>query len=214
MIRLTLEKTGFPMAVVTDVGDFHLWPVTKYQFEQFMSESDKYDDKWYHSILSLNQPIPYNSFSEKNYERLFMTGILPAEAIDFARWLGDHFDLPTGEEWKKFYCAINNEVDIFLSPYGLSTPAITIREKMAGFQRTPLKYSFLQEGIVEWVKEKKDKEYNRFAGRGAPRASFFPNTWNPLDDSIQVININQRIFYFGFRLIRRYSKLKVPGRRR
>ena len=197
------------MAVVAGVGDFHLWPVTKYQFEQFMAETDKYEDKWYNSILSMNQSIPYTSFSEKNYERLFMTGILPAEAIDFAHWLGDRFDLPTVEEWKRFYCAINKEVDIPLEPYGLSNPATSIQEKMAKFQRTPLRYSFLQEGIAEWVKEKKDKEHSQYAGRGAPRDSFIPNTWKPLKDSIQVIDINQRIYYFGFRLIRRRHRGRV-----
>jgi hypothetical protein len=80
----------------------------------------------------------------------------------------------------------------------LSPPAVVIREKTGKFLRTPLAFSFLQGGVVEWV-----KEGSRCAGRGAPRSSFFPNAWNPLEDSIRVIDSNERIFYFGFRLIKK-----------
>jgi formylglycine-generating enzyme required for sulfatase activity len=198
MTQLTFDKTGFPMLRVRKVGAFHLWPVTKCQFKRFLSETDQYGDKWYDSILSLNEPISFENLSESNYERLFMTGILPREAMDFAGWLGEDFDLPTEAEWKKFYRTVKNLFNIRLSPYGLSDSAVTLGQKIGGFLRTPLTFSFLQGGVVEWLKGEKG-----YVGRGSPRDSFFPNAWNPLNDSIHAIDRNERIFYFGFRLIRR-----------
>ena len=187
------------MVVMRGVGTFHLWPVTKFQFEQFMSENNRYGDEWYEKILSLNKRISYRNFSGIDYERLFITGVLPHEAIAFARWLGKGFDLPTEAEWKKFYKAISNVVfDSHSQPSALSTPAVTLWKRRAGFLQTPLEFSCLQGGVVEWVKGE-----NRYAGRGAPRYSFFPNAWNPPDDSIRVIDKKERIIYFGFRLIKR-----------
>ena len=198
MTQLTFDKAGFPMLRVRKVGAFHLWPVTKFQFEQFMSETGRYGDKWYDSILSINEGISFENLSEGNYERLFMTGILPGEAMDFAGWLGEDFDLPTEGEWKKFYRAVKNLFNIRLSPYGLSDPAVTLGRKIDEFLNTPLTFSFLKGGVVEWLKGEKG-----YVGRGAPRDSFFPNAWNPLNDSIRAIDRKERIFYFGFRLIRR-----------
>jgi hypothetical protein len=198
MTQLTFDKTGFPMLRIRKLGAFHLWPVTKCQFEQFMSETDRYGDKWYDSIRCLNEPISFENLSEGNYERLFMTGILPREAMDFARWLGEDFDLPTEEEWKKFYRVVKSLFDIRLSPYGLSDSAVALGRKIDEFLHTPLTFSFLQGGVVEWLKGEKG-----YVGRGTPRDSFFPNAWNPLNDSIRAIDRKERIFYFGFRLIRR-----------
>lgn len=192
------------MAAVPGVGVFHLWPVTKFQFEQFMWETNRYGDKWYDSILSLNKRISYRFFSETDYERLFITGILPEEAMDFARWMGEGFDLPSAAEWEKFYQFMNNRKGLCLPLHlDLSPPASAVKQKAGKFLHTPLAFSFLQGGVVEWLKES-----SRFAGRGAPRSSFFPNAWNPLEDSIRVIDINERIFYFGFRLIRRLTPQK------
>lgn len=202
MIRILYDKTGFPLLKVWRVGAFHLWPVTKIQFRQYMAESGKYGDEWYQSVCSINEPVSPETFSQDNYERLFMTGVLPVEALDFAHWLGEGFDLPTEEEWKKLYYAVNGHLFNFrLSQYALSAPASLLQEKFSRFLRTPLAYSFLQEGVVEWVKGEKG-----YVGCGAPRDSFFLNAWNPPDDVIRTIDSRERIFYFGFRLIRRDSK--------
>ncbi len=39
-------------------------------------------------------------------ERLFITGLWPDEALAFARWLGEGFDLPTLAEWRAIYAAL------------------------------------------------------------------------------------------------------------
>jgi hypothetical protein len=199
MIRITYDKTGFPMLRLWRVGAFHLWPVTKIQFKQYITECDRHGDEWYKSVCSINEPISAEAFDEENFERLFMTGIFPGEALDFARWLGDGYDLPTEEEWKKLYHAVNGHLFNFrLSQYALSAPASIMREKFSRFLRTPLAFSFLQEGLVEWVKGE-----TGYVGCGAPRDSFFLNAWHPPDDVIRTIDNSERIFYFGFRLIKR-----------
>ncbi|NIM13841.1 MAG: SUMF1/EgtB/PvdO family nonheme iron enzyme [Candidatus Aminicenantes bacterium] len=203
MTKLIVDKIGFPLAEVPGVGAFHLWPVTKYQFEQFMSETNRYGDKWYEPILSLNKRISFKYFSEGNYEKLFLTGILPGEAMDFARWLGDNFDLPTEEEWKIFYRFINNQADISF-PNGLSIPALTIGQKLAKFLHTPKELSLLQGGVLEWVKGTGGhKGGSEYVGRGVPRSSFYQSAWSPLDPSIKGINTKERVYFFGFRLIYR-----------
>jgi formylglycine-generating enzyme required for sulfatase activity len=203
MTKLIVDKTGFPLAVVPGVGAFHLWPVTKFQYEQFMAETDRYGDNWYESILSLNKRISFKYFSEDNYEKLFITGILPGEALEFAGWLGDNFDLPTEEEWKIFYRFIDNQADIRF-PTGLAAPASAIRQGLGKFLHTPKELSLLQGGVLEWVKgvegHKGDSQY---VGRGVPRSSFYPNAWSPLDASIKGINTQERVYFFGFRLITR-----------
>jgi hypothetical protein len=202
MIQLTFDRTGFPMAKVRNVGSFHLWPVTRFQFRRYMSETGISGKKQYRSLLEQNPEVKHGESTESNYESLFMTGLLPAEALDYARWLGEAFDLPSEEEWLQFYKAVCSETFNFhLSPYGLSSEAMLLEKTLRTFLRSPLAFSFLQDGIVEWV-----KGLNGFVGRGAPRDSFFPNVWDPEEDSIRVIDCNERLFYFGFRLIKRTGR--------
>lgn len=199
ILRVTFDKTGFPMVKVRKVGTFHLWPVTKHQFDQFLQETGRYDDVWYQSVGALNDGVSPEAVNQGNYERLFMTGVLPAEVMEFARWLGEDFDIPTEKEWLTFYREVKNHMFLFrLSPYALSESAGTLSGIFSKFLRTPLGFSFLKDGVVEWVKS--DEGY---AGRGAPRDAFFPNAWNPAKDTIQVIDPDERIFYFGFRLLKR-----------
>lgn len=205
MIKLIVDKTGFPLAAVPGVGAFHLWPVTKYQFEQFISETNRYGDNWYESILSLNKRISFKYFSQDNYENLLLTGILPDEALDFARWLGDSFDLPSEEEWNIFYRFIDNQTNIRF-PTGLSIPALTMGQRLGKFLPTPKELSLLQGGVLEWVKgDEAHKGGRQYVGRGVPRSSFYSNAWSPLDASIKGINTKERVYFFGFRLMNRQA---------
>jgi formylglycine-generating enzyme required for sulfatase activity len=199
MIRITFDKMGFPMARVRKVGSFHLWPVTKFQFRRFMEETGQYGGKWYEPLSAMNPETLYKDCNKVNYEGLFMTGILPEEALAFAKWLGEEYDLPTDEEWQAFYSAVKrHKFGIRLSPYGLNADAVALGNTLSRFLRTPLVYTFLHEGVVDWVRA--GDGYN---GRGAPRDGFFPNVWNPEEDVIKVIDVEERIHYFGFRLIKR-----------
>lgn len=205
MITLTADEKGFPLAKVRNVGAFHLWPVTKFQFYHFMGEtaSPKYGKNWNKDVTEKNPPIAAQSVNETNYEQLFMTGVLPKEALEFARWIGPDYDLPTESEWIEFYKAVNGQMFNFrLSQYYLCDEAKVLAKALPLFLNNPLTYSFVHDGLVEWV-----KKGNRFMGRGSPRDDFFPNAWNPEKDTIQIINNKERIFYFGFRLIKRVYKV-------
>ncbi len=205
MITLTADEKGFPLGKVRNVGAFHLWPVTKFQFNQFIAEkkSTKYDKKWKEEVLALNPVTEPECIDESNYEQLFMTGILPNEALEFARWMGPDYDLPTPEEWLEFYNNVAGQMFNFrLSQYLLCDEAKKLSGRLPRFLRTPLAFTLLENGVVDWV-----KKGNRFMGRGSPRESFFPNAWNPEKDTIQLIDTNERIFYFGFRLIKRIYKV-------
>ncbi len=61
-----------------------------------------------------------------------------------------------------------------------------------------LDLALMREGLVEWVGQGKT-----WAGLGAPRPGFFPNLWDPLDHEVKPIRLDERLPYFGFRLVRR-----------
>ncbi|MFQ6055144.1 MAG: SUMF1/EgtB/PvdO family nonheme iron enzyme [Methanosarcinales archaeon] len=201
MIKFTLDKTGFPLIVSKEIGvAFHLIPITKVQFEEFISETNKYGDEWYETILSINPRVSYKLFDIENYEHIFITGILPEEALEFAKWLGKGFDLPTVKEWRQIYLLLQSLSPLPLSyNYNiLSYKADKILKKLNKLFEKNLNMTLMEEGIVEWVRQEKE-----YIGLGAPRDSFLPNAWNPLKDEVRPINIKERLKYFGFRLVRR-----------
>lgn len=207
MIRITFDKKGFPMARVRKVGAFHFWPVTKYQYRQFLDETGQNNDAGYNAgykagykeMLELNPEIHLEKCNADNYEGLFITGVKPEEAQAYAQWMGEEYDIPTLEEWLALYNAVkSHKFMIRLSPYGLNPEARAMSKQLKFVQDTVLNYSFLMDGIVEWIKQGPE-----FCGRGAPRDSFFPNVWNPEEDDIKVISLEHRLAYFGFRLIKR-----------
>jgi hypothetical protein len=199
-MRISTDRTGFPLVEADGIGSFNLWPITKLQFERFISETNKYGDYWYEAALELNPRISCRHLGKKDYEHFFMTGILPGEALDFARWLGDGFDIPTIEEWREFMLRLEDEKTLNVPVGELSARALTIQQRLSSFLNTPLKFALMEDGLVEWVRDD-----GKYVGLGSPRSSFHPNAWNPLSDRIKVLNTGERLFYFGFRLVRRYG---------
>jgi len=55
--------------------------------------------------------------------------------------------------------------------------------------------------VVEWVHT--SKHPGDFAGLGTPRPQFQPNLYDPLNDVVRPLSRENRIKYFGFRLIHR-----------
>lgn len=121
-------KTHFPVLELKSVGyRMQLLPVTKLQYEQFLTASDyerfRMDskgtgDEWYKEVFlsqtgrnvldayPLENPrIPYTGFTAMGREReqLFATGLLPDEVSAFARWLGEDWEVPTLELWRECY---------------------------------------------------------------------------------------------------------------
>jgi hypothetical protein len=200
---ISFDKTNFPLAVVEDAGvEVHLLPVTKIQFEQYANETGAVNRSRYEDMLALNPAVEPDKFRPEERERLFATGVLPREALDFARWLGDGYDLPTVKEWRAVLAALRRTpvprqaqvTDV------LSETTLTIIQRLAEqiHIRSMLDFSLMREGLVEWVWQGK-----ALVGLGAPRPEFHPNLWDPLVNEIKPIHLDQRVPYFGFRLVRR-----------
>jgi len=196
------DKTGFPLILLNNFS-MHLAPVTRVQFERFIRETDLFTE-----LLQLNPPVSCDDLNTHNYERLFVTGINPEEALAFAEWLGGDFDLPTLDEWRQAYRHLQGT---FIElPQPLCESASTMFNKLyellprirylrdSSLKHIGLELALMRDGVVEWV-----CHGNEYIGLGAPRNRFHPNTWNPLKDEIRPIHTGQRIHFFGFRLVRR-----------
>ena len=102
MLSFTTDRTGFPLIVIKALQlDVQLFPVTKHQFEIFLSEPNQFDDTWYESVLDLNPR--WQGLPGDRVEQMFLTGILPTEAVKFAAWLGEGYRLPNFREWSTIY---------------------------------------------------------------------------------------------------------------
>ncbi len=200
---ITADRTGFPMIAVEEAGvEVHLLPITKHQFHDFVVAPTLVNEDRYQEMVAVNPAITPEDFTLENREQLFVTGVLPEEAIAFGRWLGEGFDIPTVREWREIMAALRR---VPPPRHNLVTdlvegPAQMILDKLAGqlHIRSMLDYSLMRGGLVEWVRREKD-----LVGLGIPRPEFHPNLWDPLVNEIKPIDLNERVHYFGFRLIRR-----------
>ena len=107
-IAPSLDKTGFPIIALPGLPFKISWlPVTKIQFEHFLVDQGTLDHDWYQDKLTNYNPrVSPSQLNNGNYWRAFLTGILPDEALLYARWLGDGADLPTASEWKQALTAL------------------------------------------------------------------------------------------------------------
>lgn len=100
-MRLSCDRTGFPIAHVEKIGlSFSLLPVTKLQFEQFLSEPSDFGDDWYEEVLAVSPRSSWRNASAAERTGLFMTGVVPLEIAPFAHWTGAHVSLPTILQWR------------------------------------------------------------------------------------------------------------------
>lgn len=200
---LSLDKTHFPLIAVEAAGiETHLLPISKIQFEQFLADFGPGESAAYQEMLALNPAVTPAQFTLEERERLFVTGILPDEALAFARWLGEGFDLPTVKEWRAIHTAlrrtsvpIHDELAACLD----DCPAKTMLDKLERLHpNSMLEVSLMRHGLVEWVRNGKS-----FVGLGVPRPEFQGNLWDPMVNEVAPINLTDRVPYFGFRLVRR-----------
>ena len=105
---ITSDRTGFPLVAIEEAGvEVHLLPITIGQFRQFVTETEAITATEYDKLWALNMAVAPDRFRAEERERLFVTGVLPPEALAFARWLGEGFDLPTVKEWRAVYAALH-----------------------------------------------------------------------------------------------------------
>jgi hypothetical protein len=196
---LSLDKTNFPLLAVEAAGiEINLLPITKMQFAQFAADSGAVSQP---QFLKTGEALS-DQFELDERERLFVTGILPEEALAFARWLGEGFDLPTVKEWRAVYTALRRTSipirDELTRGMGDGPAKTLLKELDALHPSSMLDVSLMRHGLVEWVKKGKS-----FVGLGVPRPEFQGNLWDPLINEITPINLANRVPYFGFRLVRR-----------
>ena len=200
---ISLDKTNFPLIVVEEAGvEAHLLPVTKTQFGRFMEETRGIAAGAYQAMLKLNPPAAPEQFLIEEREQLFITGILPDEALAFARWLGEGYDLPTVKEWRAIYAALRREPPPrhTLLTDVVEGPAKPIFQKFTDklYLRSMRDLSLMEGGLVEWTRKGRE-----WVGLGVPRPEFHPNLWDVLTHEIKPIRRDRRVPYFGFRLVRR-----------
>lgn len=201
-LNFILDPFGFPMVELKKRNLFiHLLPVTRIQFERFISISGKgYGDSWYEAVESLNSRVSPAKIDSENYEGAFIGGITPSEAMDFIHSLGKSYDLPTVEEWQDAYVFLRKEgasVNDFstIPAEGAAVKMLRNIAKLSGnlFDRT-----FMNNCMVEWVRQGRG-----YAGSGSPRPVFHENAYNPEVDIWNPFNVNKRMRHFGFRVVKR-----------
>lgn len=204
-MHFSFDRTGFPLIRLPRVGlDVHLLPVAKVQFERFIAEPHGFGDGWYEGILALNPRVSYRQFSDGDREGVLITGLLPEEALSFARWLGDGWVLPTTEQWRAIYAALESaetepdEWEALRSQCRAPQARTILTQLMDQLKpRTWARLSLMHGGLVEWVRQD-----NGWVGVGTPRSVFYPNLWDPAADVVSPLRAAARLPYFGFRLVR------------
>lgn len=229
-----LDSSGFPMIEIPGMNLAMSWlPITKIQFEHFLCDTNMFNDVWYQDLLNNFTPrVSPTAIRLGDYWNLFLTGILPSEAVRFANWMGRDYRLPTVQEWNKAlltfaeYSALPEHIDKVLSAVDDTTkPERTLNERAALICRnleeiTPSDANqlvstegrrlcdqmLMRLGLVEYVYE--DNQMNTFAGWGQPNKRFFGSTMNPIARNakpVQLVNRAEgtRMKHFGFRLVRR-----------
>jgi hypothetical protein len=205
------DRTGFPVLELPELGlVVHLLPVSKLQFECFLAEpvadAGLFADSWYESVLATSARVSLREATRANYEALFLGGILPAEVERFARWLGSGYDLPRAETWRQVDDWLGAqpldgaEFEDLKQDERLCRPARQLLDwwQVTREPQTWAELGLLHGGLLEWVRIGP----RQFGGLGRPRQEFQRILINPQrDEPVKPIH-QQRLRYFGFRLVR------------
>ena len=208
------ERTRFPLIQFVPGKSMGIWPVTKFQFEQFLIESESGNDDYYEKILKLNPRVSYRprsfKFFVKSIEGLIISGILYEEAVKYCEWLGPEYGVPTNSEWSLFEKFVANMIFPIEPPQGISDSAKEIWNNFAKMHCKEIDpqevscsalygpiFSRIKYGVYEWIA---DSERNK--GRGMPNQSFFKHAYT-VNEPIILIKPEQRHHFMGFRVIKR-----------
>ncbi len=193
---ILIDKTNFPLISRKDWKFYiSLFPVSKYQFEQFLSDDGLrygYTDSWYRQLLEISPRNVWWNCKDKPWQ-LFITGLCYEHITYFFKYLGKSYRLPTIEEWKMLYNnsdeikSISDEIKKLLlrNQQPLASPVICWLEN----KLLPL----TKEGLLEMVKDNKKIYYI-----GRPYQGLLPNTWQP--EQIREVNWELCRGAVGFRL--------------
>lgn len=213
-----LDNAGFPMVWVEPIGAYIHWlPVTKIQFEYFLSDTTDptFDAAWYDRLLALNPRTSAGDLRSGNYWQALLSGIQPAEAQQFARWCGEDYSLPTLDQWFGAFKALRAAAplpaaEIDQLPCRTERGRAVLRQLEAATAaaakhaaRTRADQMLLRYGVMEWVEHRNDRF--RWGGMGETPPDFYPQLFTP-DSGVPARPTHpekDRLGHYGFRLVRR-----------
>ena len=222
--NISVDKANFPIIRIPSLHlEINWLPITKIQFEHFLCDTGLYDNSWYQDKLNqYNDRVAPGSISRGNYWGVFMTGILPAEALRFAKWCGRGFDLPTAHEWKKvieYFAGMSADkayIEAITTAPSVSERAKQLIERLEQVTNSDSQQlgsggrllcdqMLMRLGIMEYIYE--DDQRNTFGGWGKPNRRFWGSMYDPLRDA-SYVRLGKRtegirMKQYGFRLIRR-----------
>ncbi len=219
---VSTDKIGFPIVETPALPFAVLWlPVTKIQFEHFLVDTGFYDSDWYQAVLQqCGGRASVGNISASNYWQLFMAGLLPGEARQYAEWCGYGFDLPTSDQWKKAlhhfaqWRADTTFLDAVLRTPHLNERAHLMLRRLDSILREETRQlngdrllcdqMVMRLGVMEFAYESNQR--SSFCCWGQPSRALYGMAHNPLRDTAPMRLIDRangtRTRYCGFRLIR------------
>lgn len=187
--QLKVDTTGFPMIWVEPLKCYvNFLPITKIQFEYFLCDrvvSRQFDEAWYTERLSANPRISPQQVSFDNFEKAFITGLIPRDETKvFGDWLvgREYFTtLPEADDWNHIYQHFKDTPEIDTSKFenaeGINARSLDLLRSLkmisnagasrrAIFDDQPASSSsgsrslihqmLMQNGILEWVSQNND----------------------------------------------------------
>lgn len=204
MLTWMEDQTGYPMIYLPPL---RLWiqalPITKVQFEVYLSKINDFGNAGYREILAQNPRVSFRHFDNSNYEGLFLTGISVRTVQKYLSWCGTDYDLPDNRQWKSAYSwLLSQPVHNYPMNWSALSPSAQANWEGLGRIHRPKNLAeqmLMQSGILEWVTDR-DNSPAGYGGMGRPRSSFWSVLRHPADAPVHPIG---DIKPFGFRLIRR-----------
>lgn len=203
MLTWTEDQTGYPMIYIPSLRLWiHALPITKIQFEVYLSNANDFGNSGYREILVQNPRVSFRHFDDNDYEGLFLTGVSVRAVQKYLSWCGINYQLPDNRQWKQAYSWLLSQ-PVHEHPTNwnaFSQSAQAIWEGLGRIHRPQnlAEQMLMQGGILEWVIDR-DKLPAGYGGMGRPHSSFWNVLRHPADAPVHPI---EDIRPFGFRLIR------------
>lgn len=207
------DRCGLPYLALPGHGlRAALLPLTKLQLEAYLSAAPSGSDPTaaiatmpdYDTLCEGNPRASPRHFTDRDREGLFATNLLPSEAAAIAAWLIPGGRLPSVAEWRAIWhhwatqpCAPSGAAPAGPLLPGDDRPTLLLHrlhQQLA--PETLLQASLLCDGLVEWAGDGTD-----WVGIGQPRPAFYADLRNPLTAIHRPLRADQRIPYFGARVV-------------
>lgn len=201
-----LDKTDFPYLALPAAGlAVGLLPVCKAQFEFYLGDPTGPGRPWYEAVLAVSPRASWRHPQSERVEELFLTGVLPEEAEQFACWIGPEFRLPGADDWRAAdrelarTCDVEELCRVADDPRVHPAARAVLRQLTRGTRpkswREP---TLLENGLLEWV----GLPAGGHGLYGRPRPALFKLLLNPQIHSPSRPRSLTRHRAFGFRLVR------------